>query len=179
MRQVGRMREASSSPRASLGRTSSAALWPNCASCRSQPDGGNQQPADPPSRPRNIPANSHQLGPRVALLAHRLSNYARHGHCGPPESCRCGYHTPPISPSVGTGSATFAFPRPSSLVSTPARIALVDSGSSFVEQWLNLCRSSSLMKSVGLLCVRETTFCQLVHWVVGCRFQRFYMVMFQ
>ena len=97
------------------------------ARLRTLPDGGNQPP-DPPSGPRNIPANSHQLGPRRALIAHRLPNYARHGHCGPPESCRCGYLTPPASPSVGIGPAPFAFPGPSSLVSTPAPIASVDSG---------------------------------------------------
>ena len=86
-------------PRAGPGKTSSVVPWQDSAPSRSQPDGGNQ-PADPPSAPRNIPANSHQPGPRGTLLAHRLPNYARRDHGGPPESCRCGYLTPPASPSV-------------------------------------------------------------------------------
>ena len=109
------------------GRTSSVVPWQGCERFHSQPDGGNQT-ADPPSGPRNIPANSHQPSPRGTLLAHRLPNYPRHDHGGPPESFRCGYLTPPASPSVGIGSAPFAFPCPSSLVSTPATIASVDSG---------------------------------------------------
>ena len=116
-------------PKAGPGETNSVAPWRDCAPCRSLPDrSAGNRPADPPSGPRNIPADSHQLGPRRALPAHRLPNYARHGHCGPPESCRCGYLTPPASPSVGIGPAPFAFPCPSSLVSTPATIASVDSG---------------------------------------------------
>ena len=41
------------------GKTSSVVPWQDSAPSRSQPDGGNQ-PADPPSAPRNSPANSHQ-----------------------------------------------------------------------------------------------------------------------
>ena len=47
-------------------KTSSVAPWQDSAPSRSQPDGGNQ-PADPPSGPRNIPANSRHPGPRAPL----------------------------------------------------------------------------------------------------------------
>ena len=69
-----------------------------------------------------------QPSPRRAFLAHRRSNYARHGHCGPPSSCLGAYFTPPLSPSIGTWPGLFALPCPSTLVSTPAYIASVDSG---------------------------------------------------
>ena len=82
----------------------------------------------PPSGQLNVPTNSRPLGPRGALLAYRLSNSARHGHCRPPSSCLGGYLKPPSSPSIGVGPGPFAFPYPSSLVSTPATIASVDSG---------------------------------------------------
>ena len=83
---------------------------------------------DPPSGHLTVPANSRQPSPRRALLAHRISNYARHGHCGPPSSCLAAYFMPPSSPSIGTWPSLFALPCPSSLVSTPAHIASVDSG---------------------------------------------------
>ena len=64
-----------------------------------------------------VPANSHQLGPRGTLPAYRLSipppMAAR-----PPSSCQCGCLTPPSSPSIGIWPGPFAFPYPSSLVST-------------------------------------------------------------
>ena len=127
------------------GKTSSVAPWQDSAPSRSQPDGGNQ-PADPPSGPRNIPANSHQPGPRGTLPAHRLPNYARHDHGGPPEPCRCDHVTPPASPSVESNlphspslahhpwcqrqrpSLRWIRAYPSFLVSTPVTIASVDSG---------------------------------------------------
>ena len=83
---------------------------------------------DPPSGHLTVPANSRQPSPRRALLAHHPPNYARHGHCGPPSSCLGAYFTPPSSPSIGTWPGLFALPCPSTLVSTPAHIASVDSG---------------------------------------------------
>ena len=100
-----------------LGKTSSVAPSLDCAPCHLLPDGGNQ-PADPPSSPLNVPTNSRQPSPRRALLAHRLSNYVRHSHGRPPSSCRCAYLTPPLSPSIGIWLGPFAFPYPSSMVST-------------------------------------------------------------
>ena len=60
------------------GKPSSVAPSLDCAPCHSLPDGGDQ-PADPPSGPLNIVANSRQLGPRGTIPAYRLSNSARHG----------------------------------------------------------------------------------------------------
>ena len=114
-------------PSVGPGKTSSVAPWHDCEPCHLLPDGGNQ-PADPPSGPLNVPTNSRQPSPRRALLAHRLSNYVRHSPGGPPSSCPCAYLTPPASPSIGIGPTPFAFPYPSSMVSTPATIASVDSG---------------------------------------------------
>ena len=114
-------------PNAGPGKPSSVTPWHDCKPCLFQPDGGNQ-PADPRSAQLNVLANSRQLGPRGALLSYRLSNSAHHGHRGPPSSCLCGYLTPPSSSSIGIRPGLFAFPYPSSLVSTPAPIASVDSG---------------------------------------------------
>ena len=114
-------------PSAGPGKPSSVAPSLDCEPCHLLPDGGDQ-PADPPSGQLNVPTNSRQLGPRGTLPAYHLPNYPRHGHCGPPESRRCGYLTPPASLSVGIGPTPFAFPCPSSIVSTPAPIASVDSG---------------------------------------------------
>ena len=75
-------------------------------------------PADPPSGQLNVPTNSRQLGPRGALPAYRLSNSARHG--------RTAANIVPVwLPSrrphphlLESGLPPFAFPYPSSLVST-------------------------------------------------------------
>ena len=90
-----------------------------------------------------VPANSRQLRPRGALFAYRLSNSARHDHCGPPSSCLCGYLTPPSPSSIGIGPGPFASPYSSSLVSTPAPITSVDSGLSSNGDFYNLNCSTS------------------------------------
>ena len=64
-----------------------------------------------------VPANSHQLGPRGTLPAYRLS-ISPPMAARPPSSGQCGCLTPPSSPSIGIGPGPFAFPYPSSLVST-------------------------------------------------------------
>ena len=109
------------------GKPSSVAPWHDCAPSHSQPDGA-PSAADPPSGPLNVPTNSRQPSPRRALLAHRISNYVRPNHGGPPSSGLCGHLTPPSSPSIGIWPGLFALPCPSTLVSTPAHIASVDSG---------------------------------------------------
>ena len=92
------------------------APWRDCEPCHSQPDGGNQ-PTDPPSGQLNVVANSRRLGPQ----GHFLSTACRIPPAmaaRPPTSCRCGCLAPPSSPSIGIWLGPFAFPYPSSMVST-------------------------------------------------------------
>ena len=67
-------------PSAGLGKPSSIVPWPDSAPCHSQPDG-----ARPPltQRPRqlNVPANSHQSGPRARLAASYPRHLAHHSQC--------------------------------------------------------------------------------------------------
>ena len=91
--------------------------WHDCAPCHSQPD-GSPSDTDPPSGQLNVPANSRQLGPPGALPAYRLPNYPRHGRTAA-NIVPVGLPlTPPSSPSIGIWLGPFAFPCPSSLVST-------------------------------------------------------------
>ena len=124
----------------------SVAPWLDCEQFHSQPDGTAGVNAD---GDLTVPANSRQPSPRRAFLAHRISNYARHGHCGPPSSCLGAYFMPPSSPSIGTWPGLFALPCPSTLVSTPAHTASVDSGLlilSLVRLSVNLLLSSDSVR---------------------------------
>ena len=114
----------------------SPAPWLDCEPCHSQPDGtaGVNADGDLTHSP-DYPTASQtcaRLVPERLLLHHYPDNFAQHRHRGPPSSCLCGYLTPPSSPSIGIRLAPFAFPCPSSLVSTPRPIASVDSGFSGV-----------------------------------------------
>ena len=64
---------------------------------------------------------------QLRTLQRRLQDW-RALHGPDREACRCAYLTPPSSPSIAIGPTPFAFPYPSSMVSTPATIASVDSG---------------------------------------------------
>ena len=57
--------------------------------------------ADPPSGPRNVPANSRQVSPRASLAASCPDNLAWHHHRGPPSSPVHGYRTLHSAKSVG------------------------------------------------------------------------------
>ena len=71
-------------------------------------------PIRPTERPRQLAPTESARG--ASCLP--PTNSARHGHRGPPSSGLCGHLTPPSSPSIGIGPGPFAFPYPSSLVST-------------------------------------------------------------
>ena len=91
--------------------------WHDCAPCHSQPD-GSPSATDPPSGQLNIVANSRQLGPPGTLPAYRLSNYRPPWPHGRQHRASGAALTPPSSPSIGIWLGPFAFPCPSSLVST-------------------------------------------------------------
>ena len=104
-------------PSAGPGKTSSVTPWHDCAPCHSQPD-GSPSDTDPPSGQLNVPANSRQLGPPGALPAYRLPNYPRHGRTAAnivPVGLPSRRPHPHLS---GIWLGPFAFPCPSSLVST-------------------------------------------------------------
>ena len=90
--------------------------WHDCAPSHSQPDGavvaGSTHRAT--HRPRQLAPSQSARG--ASCLP--PTNSARHGHRGPPSSGLCGHLTPPSSPSIGIWPGPFAFPYPSSLVST-------------------------------------------------------------
>ena len=74
-------------------------------------------PEPPTGHLNGCPADSRQPSPRGSLLAYRLSNSARHGHCGPPPAPFIG-----IEPGPSRSHA------PHSLFQRQGRIASVDSG---------------------------------------------------
>ena len=90
--------------------------WHDCAPSHSRPDGavvaGSTHRAT--HRPRQLAPSQSARG--ASCLP--PTNSARHGHRGPPSSGLCGHLTPPSSPSIGIWPGPFAFPYPSSLVST-------------------------------------------------------------
>ena len=90
--------------------------WRDCAPCHSQPDGARlpltRHPAygtSPPTRANSV-REGHSL-PTACRIPPAMA--AR-----PPSSCRCGCLAPPSSPSIGIWLGPFAFPYPSSMVST-------------------------------------------------------------
>ena len=68
-------------------------------------------PIRPTERPR-------QLAPTQVREGHFLPTDPAPMAARPPSSCQCGCLTPPSSPSIGIWPGPFAFPYPSSLVST-------------------------------------------------------------
>ena len=104
-------------PSAGPGKTSSMTPWHDCAPCQFLPD-RSPSATDPPSGQLNIVANSRQ------------TRSARGTSCLPPAELPPPWPhgrqhradvaalTPPSSPSIGIWLGPFAFPCPSSLVST-------------------------------------------------------------
>ena len=91
--------------------------WHDCAPCHSQPD-GSPSATDPPSGQLNIVANSRQLGPPRPLPA-TACRITPAMAARPPTSCQWGCpHAALIPIYFGIWLGPFAFPCPSSLVST-------------------------------------------------------------
>ncbi len=77
-------------------------------------------PDAPTGQPLGCPAHSRQPSPRVPLPACRRAVFAGPRHSGLPPCHWRGHRPLPSTPSIGTGPGPFAFPYPSSHVSTPA-----------------------------------------------------------
>ena len=114
-------------PSVGPGKTSSVALWHDCAPCHSLLDGA-LSATDPQSGQLNVPANSHQLALRGAFLAYRR-------RIPPTMAAACRHHRVCVAISrrphphlLDRAPGSFAFPYPSALVLTPPPIPSVDSG---------------------------------------------------
>ena len=92
--------------------------WHDCAPSHSRPDGavvaGSTHRAT--HRPRQLAPTRSARDTSCLPLIDPAPMAAR-----PPSSCQCGCLTPPSSPSIGIWPGPFAFPYPSSLVSTTGR----------------------------------------------------------
>ena len=83
------------------------------------------------SRPGPFSATPRKSGPHLPLFQRPV--YLPRAWV--PTGERCAWNTPPSSPSIGTWPGLFALPCTSTLVSTPAHIASVDSGLGVAQPW--------------------------------------------
>ena len=101
-------------PSAGPGKPSSVAPWPDCAPFPYQPDGAPSAPDPSTGQPQGLSRKLMPAQPASATSGLPPGRFRR-----PPAGHWRGHRPLPSTPSIGTGPGPFAFPYPSSPVSTP------------------------------------------------------------